>query len=445
MLTDIQMAQLLRATQSINGNKHKYKKMLDYARGITDIITEYPQTDFSNDIVNVNFVNKFIGEECAFAIGNPLTYASKSGNQQYVSDINEILSFIDSQDEDYITYYNMLVFGESYELYYTAEDEDKNIVFYIRNCTPLDSRVIYNDDNIPTMFIRQYTLEVEPNQFKIFYDVYTRDNIYKYDETLTTLIETRANILGILPVGISKLQNSDNSTIYSQIKKLQDSYEIACSNWGNEISDTRMAYLVIAGMSLDETTAEKMKSKGILETDVNGSVSYCIKNIAPEFMSKYLDNIESKIFEVASHIQDGSMSGSNLSGVYLKNRLIMLRNKVVGQNIKFKNCVTRRIRCITNYLNMINGTQYNWRDIKITTTECVANDDLVVAQTITQLGDLVSRETKLSLLSFVTDPKTENEKALKDKEDNMIGKAILNNMNTKEEPDEQKEEETDDR
>lgn len=426
MLDDIQLAMAKRAANDIGRENYNYQKMLDYANGKTDILTNYPTTDFSNNIVTTNFINKFLIEECAFALGNEVTYSSKTGNYAYVDAMNEALSFIDSQNEDYVTYFNMLTFGEAYELYYTALNEYDEVVFKIRNCTPLDSRVVFNDDDVPVMFVRKYTVETKPDQFDTYYDVYTKQMIYTYNDGLNKVINQQTNLFGILPVGVAKLQNGKNSTVYNNIKSLQDAYEVASSDWMNEISDTRLSYLIIAGMSLDPETASQMRQKGILEIDADGKVEYCIKNINPEFVSKYLDNTEAKIYEIANHIQDGSMSGSNLSGTYLKNRLLMLRNKVISQNIKFKKCVSRRVQCLTNYINMINGTEYNWRDIKLTMVECVAQDDLSTAQMITQLGDLVSRETKLSLLSFVTDPATENDKALKDKEDNMIGSLLLN-------------------
>ena len=428
MLDDIQLAMAKRAVNDIDKEKFNYQKMLDYVNGKTDILNNYPVTEFSNNIVTTNFINKFIVEECAFALGNEVTYSSKTGDYAYVESLNEALSFIDSQNEDYVTYFNMLTFGEAYELYYTALKEGDEVVFKIKNCTPLDSRVVFNEDEVPQMFIRKYTVENEPDKFDTYYDIYTKDMIYTYNDALDTVIKQQSNLFGILPVGVARLQNGKNSTVYNNIKSLQDAYEIASSDWMNEISDTRLSYLIIAGMSLDQETASQMRQKGILEIDADGKVEYCIKNINPEFVGKYLDNTEAKIYEIANHIQDGSMSGSNLSGTYLKNRLIMLRNKVISQNIKFKKCVSRRVQCLTNYINMINGTEHNWRDVKLTMVECVAQDDLSTAQMITQLGDLVSRETKLSLLSFVTDPATENEKALKDKEDNMIGSLLLNNI-----------------
>ena len=241
MLDDIQLAMAKRAVNDIDKEKFNYQKMLDYVNSKTDILTNYPVTEFSNNIVTTNFINKFIVEECAFALGNEVTYSSKTGDYAYIESLNEALSFIDSQNEDYVTYFNMLTFGEAYELYYTALNEYDEVVFKIRNCTPLDSRVVFNDDDVPQMFVRKYTVENEPDKFDTYYDIYTKDMIYTYNDALDTVIKQQSNLFGILPVGVARLQNGKNSTVYNNIKSLQDAYEIASSDWMNEISDTRLS------------------------------------------------------------------------------------------------------------------------------------------------------------------------------------------------------------
>ena len=64
-------------------------------------------------------------------------------------------------------------------------------------------------------------------------------------------------------MGVAELNNGTSDTIYNSIKDLQDSYESTLSDWSNEIADTRLAYLLITGMSLDDEDAKKMKEMGI--------------------------------------------------------------------------------------------------------------------------------------------------------------------------------------
>ena len=60
MLDDIQLAMAKRAVNDIDKEKFNYQKMLDYVNSKTDILTNYPVTEFSNNIVTTNFINTFL-------------------------------------------------------------------------------------------------------------------------------------------------------------------------------------------------------------------------------------------------------------------------------------------------------------------------------------------------------------------------------------------------
>lgn len=71
------------------------------------------------------------------------------------------------------------------------------------------------------------------------------------------------------------------------------------------------------------------------------------------------------------------------------------------------------------------GTQFDYKDIRVKFTANVPIDDQANAQIITQLGDKLSLETALSLLSFVENPQQEMEKIQKDNEELMRGSQLL--------------------
>jgi SPP1 family phage portal protein len=82
-------------------------------------------------------------------------------------------------------------------------------------------------------------------------------------------------------------------------------------------------------------------------------------------------------------------------------------------------CIKTRLKALLTWLNKLNGTNYDWKDIKIKFTPNIPQDDANAAQIITQLGDKLSTETGLSLLSFVEDPKNELEKVKKEQKDEL--------------------------
>ena len=78
MVEPIKMVEnLYRAFES---RKQAFKKMEDYYLGKTDAILNYTKTDRNNLKVSCNYLKKFIKEEVAYSVGNPITYTSKSGD-----------------------------------------------------------------------------------------------------------------------------------------------------------------------------------------------------------------------------------------------------------------------------------------------------------------------------------------------------------------------------
>lgn len=103
-------------------NKPNYDKMYNYYIGDTDAMREYKFiTKRSNNKVNINFMKKFIQEEVSYSVGNDVNYISKSGNEKIVNDIDYYLDHW-SEAHDSNLAKNMLIYGLTYELYYTDRE-----------------------------------------------------------------------------------------------------------------------------------------------------------------------------------------------------------------------------------------------------------------------------------------------------------------------------------
>ena len=71
------------------------------------------------------------------------------------------------------------------------------------------------------------------------------------------------------------------------------------------------------------------------------------------------------------------------------------------------------------------GKNYDFRDVKIKFTPNIPQDDLMIAQIISQLGDKLSTETALSLLSFIENPSLEVQKLKNELEEQIEGEKLL--------------------
>lgn len=406
MIYDKQIA--IKLYDQFNINHATYKKMFDYYIGKTDALANYPVTDRSNLKAPNNMIKTFINEEVSFMTGSPITYTSRSSNNIAIDDIEFNLNNINATlDTELAT--NCLIFGEAYELYYLNNGE-----FKARVCNPLNAITYEDIEGNVQLFMYFYKKELDDN--KVYIDIVDDNYIYHFNDSFSEIAAATPHYFKCVPVGVARLPHNIYDTVYNDIKGLQDIYETILSTWGNEIEDTRLAYMIINGAELDEDTAKNMKAMGIIQTkEADSKISYLIKNIPSDFIMNYRNIIEDEMYKVAQHLKHQVQVQSNTSGTMLANRLICLRNKLTTQQQSLKNCIKTRIKCLFTYLNIAENKNYNYKDIDIKFTLNLPSNDVETAQIISQLTDKLSIETGLEKLSFITNGKAEFEKMLAEK------------------------------
>lgn len=398
----------LKLQQEFDQRKIIYGKMEKYYKGETDAFEQYPVTDRSNRKVKTNHIKMFIDEEVAYLTGNKLTYlCEKDANVANVIEYN--LNNINScLDTDLAT--TLLTFGTAYELYYLYEGEFKAKVI-----NPLQGIAYRNVEGKAELFLYFYTKELEDNKYYI--DCFDDNYIYHFDEGFNEIAPPTKHYFGICPVGVAELNNGIADTIYNSIKDLQDSYESTLSDWSNEIADTRLAYMLITGMTLDDKDAKEMKSMGIMQCpDPNGKVEWLVKNIPSDFIKTYRETLEDEMYKVTHHLKNQVTIQSNTSGSMLATRLNCLRIKLTSIHQCLTNCIKTRLRCLFTYLNIVEGSDYNYKDVSVKFTLNLPNNDLEMAQILSQLTGKLSIRTGLSQLSFVTNAEEEYKKMMEEQE-----------------------------
>ena len=96
-----------------NGYKKElqnYKKIYDYYLGHTDALKNYVTTDRSNQMVGLNYLKKFVKEETAYSVGNPISYQSKTENFEAIKELDLVMeNYIENHDIN--TFSMMVLFG----------------------------------------------------------------------------------------------------------------------------------------------------------------------------------------------------------------------------------------------------------------------------------------------------------------------------------------------
>ncbi|WP_294405304.1 phage portal protein [uncultured Clostridium sp.] len=413
---------LRRMYTEYTSNLTEYQKAYDYYIGKTDIQETYKETERSNRKVQDNFIKTFVDEEVAFMVGVPITYGSKTADNESVKAIgNTIDEFDTCCDIDLAT--DFLIYGTAYEYYYLVDKKIKTKTY-----SPLNSIAYIDNNDKVQLFIYFYTEPFDERK-QIYMNIIDDKYIYHYDSEFHERenMPRTEHYFKSVPIGFCKMKNGLQDTIYKTSKSLQDVYEEAMSDWSNEISDTRLAYLLVTGMELDEEIAAKIKEKGIIQCDdVNGKAQFVTKNIDAEFIKSYRDIIKEDIYRVNHHIDNQMQLQSNTSGNMLAVRINCLRIKITKQNKALEYAVRGRLKYISIYLDIAKDKGFDCNDITIKTQLNLPANDVETAQIVSQMAGKLSIRTGLERLSFITNGEEEFQKMLE--EQKMINKNDMEDI-----------------
>ncbi|MCY6958854.1 phage portal protein [Clostridium brassicae] len=395
--------------------KNIYDKMYRYYKGDTDAIRKYLfVTERSNLKISANYIKKFIKEEVAYTLGNDITYESRNNDSNIIKDIEYYTAHWDElHDTDLMKY--LLIFTQVYELYYIDDNAD----FCSKIIKPTDGYAYMDNASGKVLFfIHSFKNDFETTNSYI--DVYTADKIYHFDNKFNQIALPTNNIFGEVPVTIGKLtEEGTDDSLYKDIKGLQDAFETNLSDVGNEISDFRNAYLLFKNAQVDEKDIPNMKKLGVIQfPQSGGDAAWLIKDINDTFIQNTLDRYEDTMYQLACHINHNEKLQSNLSGVTLQSRLIVLGNKCNLEIKSHKNIVKNRLRFLFKYLDLKKNKFYDYKDIKALYTPNIPSDDLATAQMLSQVPEgTISKDTARSLFSFVNNKVAEAEKVKKELEE----------------------------
>lgn len=322
-----------------------YQKKYNYYKGKTDAISRLREIDsdlsVKSNILNNNMIKKFIKEEIAYSLGNPVTYQRiDNTDDDMIKDIDYYTAHW-SEKHDTELLKRALIFNEAYELYYIDQNGDMST----KILTPLNCYV-YEDD----FGEMQFVMHVYKNKFeedeKI--DVYTKDGIYHYIGENFIDDGFISHIFGEVPISVCRINiPEDDDTIYDDIGKLQDAYSINLSNVSSEITEYRLAYLKIKGGTIEEEDIPRLKELGVLMGDFE-DISFLTKNINDTFVANTLDRLKEDMYEITGHINTNEKLASNVSGISLRSRLISLENRCKLNQQSLHDTINNRVRVLYN-------------------------------------------------------------------------------------------------
>ncbi len=278
--------------------------------------------------------------------------------------------------------------------------------------------------NFLTMVLRPYTLtSIDGRSNDVEYvDVYTRLYVYNFVRRRGgqwQLQEKFSHNFSDVPV-IIRMNNAELKGDYEDVIPQIDTYDKAVSDTSNNLDYFSDAYLVFEG--IDDLNAEDDDGNELSASDSakvmkENRTIFAPTGCKPGFITKDADDTAAEnhknrtfkdIFFLSQvpNLTDEEFAG-NLSGVAIKYKLFGLEELSIEKETYFRSSETKKVRLITEYINDLKNTKYDWRDVKLSFDRSAVANTYEAAQTINLLRDILSDRTLIGMYPEIDNPDEE--------------------------------------
>ena len=392
----------------------KMQKWGNYYNGIHEICNKIHSNKKEYYSVVTNMCKTIVDTFAGYICGKPISYTSDSD----IKDIQQVINYNDSTQEDIEWCTNALIYGVGYELQWL--DEFAQIRYSQIN--PMNAFPVYTNtlDSELLYFVRWYKENSLSDNDTYIIEVYDAKTVKVYRSHGVAgayeFIDERQHYFGDVPVSVFWL-NSQEKNIFDPIITLQDAYNDLQSGEIESFNAWVDSYLVLTNCDAEAEDVAKMKEDRTILLPQGSTAEFLTKNVSDTQIQNMLENIKKNIYKIVSCPDMSDETFLAQSGEAIKWKLLGFENISAGIVARMTKAVQKRIELICNILNL-KASDAIWRDIDIQFTRNLPTNNTEVVQLVQGLQNIVSNETLLSLLPFIKDSKMEQEKLQKQKEQN---------------------------
>ena len=398
--------------------KPKLIKYKDYYDGIQKILNKsYSDESKPCNRTVINYCKNIVDSYCGY-LATPGHISYKSN--QDIEDIMSILKYNDYQAEDSDFLLDALVYGIACELMYI--DASGHTRFRLIN--PTSCFGVYDDSLSGDLmyFVRMYKVNDWDNSDTYNVDVYSDYDIKHYQMSgmngFPTFIAEEPHYFSQCPANIFTLPDEKN--IFDCIIGLQDAVNELISDEIDDYSAFCDAYLALVGVDADPEDVAAMKQNRVLVLPDGADARWITKNASDAQVNSILDRVHASIYRVAQcpDFSSESFIGGVSSGIAIQYRLTGMETRAGKIEALMKKALQHRVEIICGIASLKLGEE-TFREIEITFTRNIPADTNETINLINSLKGIVSDQTLLSQLDFISDPAGEVEAVNKQKQENM--------------------------
>ncbi len=340
---------------------------------------------------------------------------------QKLQDWNNTNSFVDKLNE---ISKQADIYGKSYAFVYQDEDSQTRVTY----CSPSHAFMVYDDtvNREPLAFVRYH--------YDNSSDATAKGTIYyadaSYDFVGSTISpEPTPNLYKLVPA-VEFYENEERQGVFDGCITLINELDRALSQKANQVEYFDNAYLYMLGIQLekDRDTGQPMldlKNDRFIyapaDTAVNGKIGFVSKPDGDNMQENLINRLTEWIFQTAMipNMNDQAFSG-NSSGVALQYKLLPMKNRASNKERKFVHSLRHLYQIIFSVGTVLPDSSKNkWQDLSFQFTRNMPANIADEVNSAVNASGIVSKETALSLLSFIDDPKSEINRMEKEKDEEM--------------------------
>ena len=316
------------------------------------------------------------------------------------------------------------IYGKSYAFVYQDEDSQTRVTY----CSPSHAFMIYDDtvNREPLAFVRYH--------YDNSSDATAKGTIYYFDASYDFVgpaisPEPTPNLYKLVPA-VEFYENEERQGVFDGCITLINELDRALSQKANQVEYFDNAYLYMLGIQLEkdrDTGQPKLDLKNDrfiyapADTAVNGKIGFVSKPDGDNMQENLINRLTEWIFQTAMipNMNDQAFSG-NSSGVALQYKLLPMKNRASNKERKFVHSLRHLYQIIFSVGTVLPDSSKNkWQDLSFQFTRNMPANIADEVNSAVNASGIVSKETALSLLSFIDDPKSEINRMDKEKDEEM--------------------------
>lgn len=364
--------------------------------------------------VMTNYCYNIVQNYKGYLTGIDIAYSS----DQELDMVFDVLNYNDCHTVDNQLLQDALIYGVAYEISYIDEEGKQRFkTLNPMTCFPIYDNTLNQDLKYAVRLYMDDLIEKDSYIVEVYSDKWVRTYKSTMGFKSFNLIKEEPHYFGMVPITVFQL-NENRKSIFDQIITLQDAYNELLSAEVDDFQSFADAYLVLKGMmGTDPEDLADMKRNRALLLDSDADASYLTKNISDTQIENMLANINDSIHKIANSPDFNDEKLLAQSGIAMRYKLVGFENASSAIEAEMRKALQRRIELICAIANL-KGSESVWRDVKITFTRNLPTNLTETAQVVNSLRGLVSDQTLLSLLPFITDTQAEMDRLAEEKQAN---------------------------